>query len=75
MNLEQLTDAILEKLGEKQPRALLIGTKPEVDYNYNYVNEKPYDSIVIGNISAGELLRMPSDCVCDALLEEVPVYY
>ena len=74
MNLDQLTDAVMEKLGYDRPRALLIGSKPEVDNKYNYVNEEPYDLVVIGKLSAAQLLQMPSDPVCDALMEDMPVY-
>jgi len=75
MNLEELTDAVLQKLGEKKPRALLIGDAPMIDHNYNYVNEKPYDLIIIGKLKPGELLQMPNNDVCEALMEERPVYY
>jgi len=75
MNLDQLTDAVMEKLGYDRPRALLIGSKPEVDNKYNYVNEKPYDLIVIGKLRPGELLQMPTNDVCEALMEDCPVYY
>jgi len=75
MNLDQLTDAVMEKLGYDRTRALLIGSKPEVDNNYNYVNEKPYDLIIIGKLKPGELLQMPNNDVCEALMEERPVYY
>ena len=74
MNLEQLTDAVLQKLTAQKPRALLIGGPPEIYHNYNYVNEKPYEAIVLGVLSPGELLHMPNDAVCCALLEETPVY-
>lgn len=75
MNLDQLTDAVLQKLHGERQRALLIGNAPEVDHNYNYVNEKPYDAVVIGELAPGALLQMPSNEVCDALMEEMPVYY
>ncbi|MBP3633039.1 MAG: hypothetical protein J6J43_00505 [Oscillospiraceae bacterium] len=75
MNLEELTDAVLQKLGEKKPRALLIGDAPMIDHNYNYVNEKPYEAVVLGRLAPGQLLHMPSDAVCCALMEQIPVYY
>ena len=75
MNLDQLTDAVMEKLGQKRLRALLIGLEPEVDNNYIYVNQKPYDLIIIGKLKPGEMLQMPANDVCEALMEERPVYY
>ena len=74
MNLDRLTDAVLQKLNEGKKRALLIGRAPDIDHNYNYVNEKPYEAIVLGELSAAQLLHMPNDAVCEALLEEIPVY-
>ena len=74
MNLDQLTDAVLEKISANKPRALLIGEQPIVDHNYNYVNEKPYEAIVLGTMTPGQLLQMPTDAVCCALLENIPVY-
>ena len=75
MNLEQLTDALIEKLNDNKPRALLIGEMNEINHNYNYVNLKPYEAIVIGSITPWQLLQMPSDPVCMGLLEGMPVYY
>ncbi len=74
MNLDRLTDAVLQKLNEGKKRALLIGKAPCIDHNYNYVNEKPYEAVVLGGLSAAQLLHMPDDAVCEALLEEIPVY-
>ena len=74
MNLDRLTDAVLQKLNEGKKKALLIGNAPEIDHNYNYVNEKPYEAVILGRLSAAQLLHMPNDAVCDALLEEIPVY-
>ena len=71
MNLDELAEAVLQRL---QPRALLVGERPLDYHKYNYVNEEPYEAVVIGQLSAGELLHMPNDAVCDALLEGKPVY-
>ena len=71
MNLDELAEAVLQRL---QPRALLVGERPIDYHNYNYVKEKPYEAVILGQLSAGELLHMPNDAVCDALLEGKPVY-
>lgn len=71
MNLDELAEAVLQRL---QPRALLLGERPLDHHKYNYVNEEPYEAVVIGQLSAGELLHMPNDAVCDALLAGKPVY-
>ncbi len=73
MNLDQLTEILWNRLEEK-PRALLLGTPPDGCNKYNYVNEKPYEAVVLGELSPGELLHMPSDAVCRALLDGIPVY-
>ena len=70
-----MADLLWQKLQQSKPRALLIGTAPNNLQKYNYVNEKPYEAIVIGRISASELLHMPNDAVCDALLSGIPVWY
>ncbi len=73
MNLEELTQAVMERMDQKKPRAFLIGEKPDY-HNYIYVNEKPYEEVVLGVLSPGELLHMPNDVVCNALLEGIPVW-
>lgn len=74
MNLEELTQAVLERMAENKPRAYLIGEPPENYHNYNYVNEEPYEAVVLGVLSPGELLHMPDDTVCRALLEGKAVW-
>lgn len=74
MNLDQLTEAVWQKLNDRKPRALLIGEPPCDLQKYNYVNEKPYEAVVIGRLTPAQLLTMPTDPVCMALLEELPVY-
>lgn len=74
MNLDRLTDTVMQRLAENRPKALLIGSAPLVDCNYNYVNQKPYETVVIGRLSPAELLHMPNDAVCDALFAQIPVY-
>ena len=73
MNLDQLTDAVWQRLQEK-PRALLIGEPPNGCDKFNYVNEKPYEAIILGTLSPGDLLHMPNDPVCRALLQGIPVF-
>lgn len=74
MNLEELTQAVMERMTADKPRALLIGQAPNNYHNYNYVNEGPYDAVVLGILPPGDLLHMPNDAVCRALLEGKPVW-
>ena len=57
-------------------RALLIGKEPAAAMDYAYVQEQPYDAVVIGSLSLGQLLRFRDEEVLTALAEgkQVIVY-
>ena len=55
-------------------RALLIGKEPPVDFGYDYVRESPYDAVVIGSLTLGQLLRFREDAVLQALAEGKQVF-
>ena len=55
-------------------RALLIGKEPGVELGYAYVTEEPYEAVVIGSMSIGQLLRFREERVLQALGEGKPVY-
>ena len=55
-------------------RALLIGKEPEAQLGYEYVTEGPFDAVVIGSLTIGELLRFREERVLSALAEGKPVY-
>ena len=55
-------------------RALLIGTAPGADLGYEYVGEMPYDAVVLGSLTIGQLLRFREERVLSALAEGKPVY-
>ena len=74
MNLDQLAEEVLRRLREKGPRVLLIGELPPEETGIVYVREPPYEQICIGYLEPGELLRMPSNAVCHALMEGIPVW-
>lgn len=73
MTLDQLTEEVFRRL-EQLPRAYLIGQPPEEPPSFIYVHEPPYEAVVLGILSPEELLHMPSDPVCEALLHGMPVY-
>lgn len=54
-------------------RALLLGQAPERSLGYTYVQEPPYDGIVIGSMTLGELLYFRREPVLSALAEGKPV--
>ena len=55
-------------------RALLIGKEPGVELGYAYVTEEPYDAVVIGSLTIGQLLRFREERVLQALGDGKPVY-
>ena len=50
-------------------RALLIGKPPGAELGYEYVSEEPYDAVVVGSLSLGQLLRFREERVLTALAE------
>ena len=55
-------------------RALLIGKEPGAQLGYDYVAEGPFDAVVIGSLTIGELLRFREERVLSALAEGKSVY-
>ena len=54
-------------------RFLLIGDRP-VDLTFSYATEAPYDGIVIGSLTLGQLLHFSDERVLSALSEGKSVY-
>ena len=54
-------------------RALLIGQAPPCQLDYTYVQEAPYDAVVIGSLELGQLLSFRQEQVLAALAEGKPV--
>ena len=55
-------------------RALLIGSEPACALGFSYAKEPPYDAVVIGSLSLGELLHFHDEKVLSALAEGKTVY-
>ena len=55
-------------------RALLLGKEPGLELGFQYVQEEPYDTVVIGSLSLSQLLRFREETVLEALAEGKPVY-
>ncbi len=55
-------------------RAKLIGAEPAAALGYAYVEEAPYDAVVIGSLTLGELLHFSDACALSALAEGMPVF-
>ncbi len=50
-------------------RALLIGEEPPCSLGCSYVREGPYDMVVIGSLTLGQLLRFQNEAALEALAE------
>lgn len=54
-------------------RALLVGDAPGAALGCEYVTEGPYDMVVIGSLTLGELVRFRQEAALSALAEGKPV--
>jgi len=52
--------------------ALLMGTEPACSLGYSYVNQPPYDAVVIGSMSLHEQI-CPGQALLEALAQGKPV--
>ena len=55
-------------------RALLVGKEPGIDLGFQYVQESPYDAVVIGSLLLPQLLRFGEESVLEALAKGKSVY-
>jgi len=55
-------------------RALLLGNEPGTELGFQYVQEMPYDVVVMGSMTLSQLLRFREEAVLQALAEGKPVY-
>ena len=55
-------------------RALLLGNEPQAELGYQYVQEAPYDVVVIGSLTLSQLLRFREEAVLEALAQGKSVY-
>lgn len=54
-------------------KALLIGAEPGYPLGYTYVQQPPYDAVVIGSLTLGQLLCFSHEPVLEALAQGKPV--
>lgn len=50
-------------------RALLIGREPGAELGFEYVQSPPYEAVVLGSLTLGELLRFREERVLEALAQ------
>ena len=55
-------------------RALLIGRQPDAELGFCYVADAPFDVVVIGSLTLGQLLRFREERVLEALAAGKSVY-
>ena len=55
-------------------RALLIGTAPDADLGFAYTMDAPFDAVVVGSLTLGQLLCFQNEAVLEALAQGKPVY-
>ena len=53
--------------------ALLIGKEPPRSLGYHYVSQAPYDAVVIGSLTLGQLVAFSDETVLEALAQGKPV--
>ncbi len=71
--MEEVVRRVRQEL-EKSPRVLLIGRRPAQETGFVYVFQAPYSAVILGSMSAYELLNFPQEAVLEALLQGLPVY-
>ena len=72
--IQAVTHRVLEGLNAQLPPALLVGGEPQESLGYRYVTEKPYEAVVIGSLTPGQLLAFRNERALAALAEGIPVY-
>lgn len=72
--IEEVAAEVLRRQRQTQRTALLIGKKPPRELGWNYVLSGDFDAVMIGSLSAGQLLQFPDEPCADALLCGKPVF-
>lgn len=52
-----------------------MGRAPQAAAGWRFVTDGPYEAVILGSLTAAELLRFPDEASAQALLEGKPVYY
>ena len=72
--LDRLAEEVYRRLSRKKLRVKRIGSMPPMELDAEFVKDSSFDVLFLGILSPGELLTMPSEPVCHALLNGIPVY-
>lgn len=74
--IEQVLAQVRQRSRER-PAALLLGQAPAHDYGWRYVRQgdsEDYAAVIVGSMTASQLLHFPDECSAEALLSGKPVY-
>lgn len=71
--VQAVVDEVLRRQGQRP--ALLVGRAPQAAAGWRFVMDGPYEAVILGSLTAAELLRFPDEASAQALLEGKPVYY
>ena len=72
--IEEVVAEVRRRQALEQPAALLLGHAPARELGFHYVKEGDYTAVVIGSLTACQLLHQPDEAVTQALLLGKPVY-
>ena len=72
--IEEVVAEVRRRQALEQPAALLLGHAPARELGFHYVTEEDYAAVVIGSLTACQLLHQPDEAVTQALLLGKPVY-
>lgn len=72
--IEEVVAEVRRRQALGQPAALLLGRAPVRELGFHYVKEGDYAAVVIGSLTACQLLHQPDETVTQALLMGKPVY-
>lgn len=73
-SIDRLVDKIMDKISQNHPKALVVGSPPPDLLGYDPVGYPPYDAVVIGSLTLGELLHFSHTATLEALVLGKPVY-
>ena len=72
--IEEVVAEVRRRQALEQPAALLLGHAPARELGFHYVKEGDCTAVVIGSLTACQLLHQPDEAVTQALLMGKPVY-
>lgn len=71
---DRVAEEVLRRLETAGPAALLVGDRPPDALGYQLTAAPPYEAVLIGSLTAAELLSFADGRVLEALLRGLPVY-